>query len=218
MAKTLQEYLALPYTITIRKDPRDEIYVARISELPGCSAHGASDTEALERIRESLSVWIEDALEAGDEIPVPDEISALPSGKWLQRVPRSLHSKLIKLARKEGVSLNQLVVMALAELVGAGILPTGEIAEPTTISSSSHMRVVLNQYSGTVHGNRLFFREELSYSDPFPASAENYGRKGLEAELLIEALASQMPSSGKFNSVENTSSARQKNTQFAYQA
>jgi antitoxin HicB len=42
----------------------------------------------------------------------------LPSGKWVQRVPRSLHLKLILLARAEGVSLNHLVVSFLAEMVG----------------------------------------------------------------------------------------------------
>ena len=42
----------------------------------------------------------------------------LPSGKWLQRVPRTLHLKLSALAKREGISLNQLVVSILAEAVG----------------------------------------------------------------------------------------------------
>ena len=43
----------------------------------------------------------------------------LPSGKWLQRVPRTLHRDLIRLAERERVSLNQLVTALLSEAVGA---------------------------------------------------------------------------------------------------
>ena len=43
----------------------------------------------------------------------------LPSGKWLQRAPRTLHRDLIRLAERERVSLNQLVTSLLSEAVGA---------------------------------------------------------------------------------------------------
>jgi len=43
----------------------------------------------------------------------------LPSGKWLLRVPRTLHRDLIRLAERERVSLNQLVTALLSEAVGA---------------------------------------------------------------------------------------------------
>lgn len=48
----------------------------------------------------------------------PEPARELPSGKWVQRVPRSLHLELTRLAKIEGVSLNQLVVAILAEAVG----------------------------------------------------------------------------------------------------
>ncbi len=41
-----------------------------------------------------------------------------PSGKWVQRVPRSLYLKLTVLAKAEGVSLNQFVTAVLAEAAG----------------------------------------------------------------------------------------------------
>jgi hypothetical protein len=66
-----------------------------------------------------MEVWIADCIESGDAIPEPAEEIELPSGKWLQRVPRSLHLKLIRLAKEEGVSLNQMVTSALAEAVGS---------------------------------------------------------------------------------------------------
>ena len=118
MSKTLQEYLSLPYTIILRRDTRDEIFVARVEELPGCSAHGDTEQEAVLNLRDNMEVWIGDCIDSGDAVPEPTEEIELPSGKWLQRVPRSLHLKLIRLAKEEGVSLNQLVTSALAEAVG----------------------------------------------------------------------------------------------------
>lgn len=41
------------------------------------------------------------------------------------RVPRSLHRKLSEEARREGVSLNQFVTVALAETVGVRQAQTG---------------------------------------------------------------------------------------------
>jgi antitoxin HicB len=118
MMKTIEEYLALPYTIVLRRDVRDEIFVARAEELPGCSAHGDSESEALSNLRDAMRLWIEDCLESGDTVPEPAEEIELPSGKWLQRVPRSLHLKLINLAKDDGVSLNQFVTAVLAEAAG----------------------------------------------------------------------------------------------------
>lgn len=56
---------------------------------------------------------IEDCLGRDEPIPPPrakdrSEVE-LPSGKWLQRVPRTLHRDLIRLAERERVGLNQLV-------------------------------------------------------------------------------------------------------------
>lgn len=51
-------------------------------------------------------------------VPAPAEKTEMPSGKWVQRVPKSLHRKLTILAKAEGVSLNQLVTAVLAETVG----------------------------------------------------------------------------------------------------
>lgn len=118
MPKNLEEYLALPYTIVLRRDLRDEITVARVEELPGCSAHGKTDQEALSNLRDNMEVWIADCLKSDDPVPEPAEEVELPSGKWLQRVPRSLHLKLIRMAKAEGASLNQFITAALAEAVG----------------------------------------------------------------------------------------------------
>jgi predicted RNase H-like HicB family nuclease len=112
--KDLTYYESLPYTITLRKDDEGD-FVARIQELSGCIAHGATEAEAIESVRSMQRLWIEDALECGDVIPEPEIHADLPSGKWLQRVPRKLHRDLVRLAQQENVSLNQLVTSMLSE-------------------------------------------------------------------------------------------------------
>lgn len=113
--KDLAYFEKLPYTTLIRRDD-DCGFVARIQELPGCLAHGDTEAEAIELLRSVQQLWLEDAIEAGDPIPEP-ESEALPSGKWVQRVPRTLHRDLARLALKEEVSLNQLVTSLLSEAV-----------------------------------------------------------------------------------------------------
>lgn len=113
----LDDYLALPYTIVLRQDDEGD-WTAEIEELEGCAAHGETQTEALVRLEEAKKLWIHEALEHGQPVPKPNIAEALPSGKWLQRVPRTLHKNLARLAKVEGVSLNQLVTMILSAHVG----------------------------------------------------------------------------------------------------
>src|SRR5258708_39582721 len=90
-------YLSLPYTIRMRPDNEGD-YVAAIEELPGCIAHGSTTEEALESLREAQQLWIEDCLESGQPVPEPEAEEVLPSGKWVQRTPRSVHKRLTALA------------------------------------------------------------------------------------------------------------------------
>ena len=114
---TLSEYMRKPYTVVLRRDD-DGDFVAFIDELPGCMAHGSTKEEALEILEEMQEAWISERLESGLSIPEPEPEAALPSGKWVQRTPRSLHKKLASLAKKENVSLNQLVTSILSKAVG----------------------------------------------------------------------------------------------------
>ena len=123
VTKNLEYYLGLAYGIVLRKD-EDGDWIARVEELPGCTAHGSNRSEALENLEEVQRAWIEDALAAGDSVPEPQATEHVPSGKWLQRVPRSLHKKLAELAKKEGVSLNQLATSILAEALGRRYEPS----------------------------------------------------------------------------------------------
>jgi predicted RNase H-like HicB family nuclease len=132
--RDLAYYMALPYTKSLRPDQDGDV-VAKIQELPGCSAHGQDAQEALANLEEAQRLWLEDCLSAGDPVPEPEYGGPLPSGKWVQRVPRSLHQKLAGLARNEGVSLNQLVTQILAEQFGARSTDKSPVLHPQSTAA-----------------------------------------------------------------------------------
>ncbi len=84
-------------------------------DLPGCMSDGESPEEAMQNGRDALTAWLKAAQESGRDVPAPGE---LPSGKFIARVPRSLHARLSARARQEGVSMNALVSTFLAESLG----------------------------------------------------------------------------------------------------
>lgn len=124
----LARYMNLPYTVVLRPDEDGDI-VARVQELEGCVAHGSDQSEALANLAIVKKMWLMAALEGGKEIPRPQVDDDLPSGKWVQRVPRSLHKRLVEIAKDENVSLNSLVQTYLATSAGkrGGIT---EVKEP----------------------------------------------------------------------------------------
>lgn len=118
--RTLEEYLQLPYTIEIvhdRDDDGEEGFVAQVVELPGCLAQGDTIEESASRVRDAMDAWITVALADDVDVPEPRDPDAY-SGRFLLRLPRGLHAELAREARREGVSLNQYVAIALAGAVG----------------------------------------------------------------------------------------------------
>jgi antitoxin HicB len=117
MNKTPKYYASLPYTIELRNTP-DEGWFARVRELPGCMSQGETAEDAIANIQEAMHLWLEVSLEQGDAIPEP-RLTEAYSGKFVVRVPRSLHRDLAEMAEREGVSLNQYISTALAQSVGS---------------------------------------------------------------------------------------------------
>ncbi len=59
------------YEIIIYWSNEDQVFVAEVPELPGCSAHGESQDVALANINDAVALWIETAQEFGIPIPEP---------------------------------------------------------------------------------------------------------------------------------------------------
>ena len=104
------------YPFTIRHLSKDEGdgYLIEFPDLPGCMSDGETIEEAVENGQEALQCWLSAAKESGRKIPLPGALEA-QSGKWVQRVPKSIHYRLVERAKQEGVSLNMLVVSMISE-------------------------------------------------------------------------------------------------------
>ena len=123
--KDLNYYLALPYTIQITRED-ETTWFARVVELPGCMTEGDTPEEVADMIQDALASWLAVALEDGRPIPEPQAAEAY-SGRFVVRVPRTLHQQLVEAAQQEGVSLNQFINVALAGRVTRPAMPKAKL-------------------------------------------------------------------------------------------
>lgn len=118
---TVDKYLQQPYGRVLIPDEETHTFTARIVEFPGCVAQGDSPAEAYEHLEEAARNWLEATLEIGQKVPPPLSVQS-HSGRIALRLPKVLHRQSAQLAEADGTSLNQFIVSALAEKVGASTL------------------------------------------------------------------------------------------------
>ena len=101
------------YPLTVSPLPEDDGggYLVAIPDLPGCIADGGTVEEAIAEARDAWRAWMAAELEDKGTAPAPRTYS----GQFVQRIPKSLHMRLAKRAETEGVSLNHLATVLLAE-------------------------------------------------------------------------------------------------------
>ncbi len=107
--------------------PTDDGFHAEILEFPGCFAQGESAAEAYTNLERAAHAWIEACQEQGQDVPAP-MANAGYSGKIVLRLPKSVHRQAARMAKRDGVSLNQFLVSSVSGRVGAEDLYTA-IAE-----------------------------------------------------------------------------------------
>jgi antitoxin HicB len=107
------------YPFTVRPLAADDGggYLIEFPDVPGCISDGETPEEAITNGRDALKSVLLTMKEFGEAIPQPGSL-ATASGQWRQRVPKSLHSRLVTRAEQEGVSLNTLVTAMIAEGLG----------------------------------------------------------------------------------------------------
>jgi len=137
--RPVEDYLALAYPVTILADP-DGGYVAAFPDLPGCLTQGETLAEVAAMAEDARRGWIETAYEQGQDIPLPSYPEEY-SGQFRLRIPKSLHRQLAESAERDGVSLNQYVLMLLArgdaEARHAGAAHTGQPGRPPRAAKPS---------------------------------------------------------------------------------
>lgn len=96
-------------------------FLITFPDLPGCMSDGETEAEAIINGRDAFESWVSARTDAGKPIPEPayrPEATPSASGRFVTRLPKSVHAKLAQRAKAEGVSLNTLVLAFIAEGLG----------------------------------------------------------------------------------------------------
>lgn len=105
------------YEVTTSREFEDgeAFYIAKIDELEAIG-EGKTREEAIE----DLKLTFEDIMDISKEegLRVAPPIKRKASGHLSLRIPKFLHASLSSFAKKEGVSINQLITVALSRFVG----------------------------------------------------------------------------------------------------
>lgn len=106
-----------PFEIRPLSDEDGGGFLISFTDFSECISDGETIEEAIQNGMDALQETIA-ALESLN-LPVPEPGSGGSySGKFIQRVPRSIHARLVMRAKQEGVSMNSLVTSILAESLG----------------------------------------------------------------------------------------------------
>ncbi len=111
----VKDYMKLPYTRLVQEmnDESGHYFYGRILELDGCQTTADTLEELYSDLNDIMESYLEIKIENHLPIPIPETTDKY-SGKFLVRLPKSLHQRLAIEANKEGVSLNQLALYKLA--------------------------------------------------------------------------------------------------------
>ena len=110
------EQLKYPFEVRPLSEGERRGYLISFPDLPGCFSDGGTIEEAIKNGIDAVNSWIETSKEFNDPIPEPGSNQA--SGRFVQRIPKSLHARLAARAKQEGVSMNALVTAIIAEALG----------------------------------------------------------------------------------------------------
>ena len=115
--ESVRDYLEQPYARILIPEA-DGSFSAELLEFPGCYAEGETADQAYRNLEAAANSWIAVALAQGQDIPPPSANHGY-SGRIVLRLPRDLHRLAARKAQRDGVSLNQCLVTAVAPWVGA---------------------------------------------------------------------------------------------------
>ena len=97
-------------------------FLISFPDLPGCFSDGETIPEAVKHGKEAFQSWVSARLHDRLPVPEPSRHEERPldaySGRFVQRIPRSLHAELAARAEAEGVSQNSLVLALIANGLG----------------------------------------------------------------------------------------------------
>ena len=92
-------------------------YLISFPDFAECISDGESVDEAIENGRDALKATVAALKAKKMSVPAPNG-GGVASGKFVARVPKTVHAQLATRARAEGVSLNALVLTFIAQGLG----------------------------------------------------------------------------------------------------
>lgn len=107
------------YPFEVRPLSEDEGggYLVSFPDFAECISDGDTIEEAIGNGRDALKATIAALKSKGLGVPAPNS-GGVASGKFVARVPRTVHAQLATRAKAEGVSLNTLVLTFIAQGLG----------------------------------------------------------------------------------------------------
>jgi antitoxin HicB len=119
MSAQMSESPTRGYAVEIEQED-DGTWTVAVPDLPGAVAAAAGPVEAIAEVGDAIDAWIAAARAEGATVPPPTPAADQFSGRFVVRVPRSLHRAATQRAAREGVSLNTYCVTALTQAVTHG--------------------------------------------------------------------------------------------------
>ncbi len=185
MKKNLDYYMSLPYGVDIIPESDKSGFTAYIPDLPGCVTSAENIDKLWEMLEEAKELWLEIALKDEEFIPEPSPIKdEFFSGKFVTRIPKSLHRQLSLRADRESTSLNQLIVMILSEGMGRWSASHTQIREYSkflrdyTTYAQFNLSSILNKFES------LYKKTQLE-EEPIAWDIENLSLKVKDKSRII---------------------------------
>ncbi|MFO0574136.1 MAG: type II toxin-antitoxin system HicB family antitoxin [Polyangia bacterium] len=104
------------YRVVLSYDSERKVFIARVPELPHCTAEGSTRSEAILKVEEELDALLANMAERGTRPPAAVDEREL-TGELTARVSKGLQRELLWQAQLEGVEVGQLI----SELVSGGL-------------------------------------------------------------------------------------------------
>jgi antitoxin HicB len=92
-------------------------FLVSYPDFSECISDGETVEEAIANGRDAVAATIAALQAKGFAVPAPNS-GGVASGKFVARVPKTIHAQLATRAKAEGVSLNTLVLAFIAEGLG----------------------------------------------------------------------------------------------------
>ncbi len=112
--KNLNDY---PFEIRPLTSAEGGGFLITYPDFSVCISDGETVDEAIANGREALAGVIAALQTTGHAVPAPNS-GGTASGKFVARVPKSIHAQLGARAKAEGVSLNSMVISLISEGLG----------------------------------------------------------------------------------------------------